>query len=88
MAVASVVASICGIAIGSRSGLGGAVVGAIAGVVAAGVAVFLVNAVLMLLSGILGRNPREIQNGIFALATWGVAVLAILAAVGALIRLY
>ena len=38
-------------------------------------------------SGILGRNPREIQNGIFALATWGVAALAALTAVGALIRL-
>jgi hypothetical protein len=88
MLVASVGASVAGLVIGGRYGAGQAIVGLIAGIGAAAVSVFLVNAVLLGLSRVLGRNPAEIQNGIAALAAWLVAAAAAAVAAGAILRLY
>jgi len=88
MLVASVAASVAGLVIGGRYGAGQAVAGLFLGLGAAAAAVFLLNAALLGLSRVLGRNPAEIQNGIAALAAWLVAAAAAAVAAGAILRLY
>lgn len=88
MTVASIMGSLCGIAIGGRSGVGGAVLGAIVGVVASAALVLVVNAVITIGVRTQGRDPREVGAQISAAATWGVAAIAAAATVGALVGLY
>ena len=88
MLVASVAASVAGLVIGGRYGAGQAAAGILLGIAVAAVAVFLLNAALLGLSRVLGRNPAEIQNGIAALAAWLVAAAAAAVAAGAILRLY
>jgi len=88
MTVASLAGSFAGLLVGARYGTGEAVVGLVVGFMAAAALVFVLNAVLMLLSRLLGRNPAEIENGIAAMAAWGTAGVAILVAAVAALRLY
>ena len=84
MTVASLAASVAGVGIGSHSGLGGALIGLVAGIVCAGVLVFVTNWALIIVTRASGRNPREMENELTTMATWGVAVVAGLVAVAAM----
>ncbi len=88
MVIASVAASVLGAAIGARGGFWTAILGVALGVVAAGLSVFLINWAMMLLVRASGRDPRRLEYRLTTLATWSVASLATLAAVGAAIGLY
>jgi hypothetical protein len=80
MLVASIAASVCGGAIGSRWGIGGVVLGAVAGVVLAAFLVFIVNAVLIMQTRNMGldRHALEERAALFAarIAAIGAAVAA------------
>ncbi len=88
MLAASATGSVAGLLIGARLGALEAVAGLVLGVLAAAVCVFVLNAVLIALSRMLGRNPAEIENGIAATATWVTAALGVALALLVLLRPY
>ena len=80
MALASLAASVAGIALGTPWGAGGIVLGAIAGVVLSALLVFIISTIVILLTRNMHRDPRALEELTSLFAARGVAISAAVAA--------
>lgn len=87
MLVGLVVALPGGIVLGARYGAFGAILGGVLSLVVVFALVPVAIGLLMLLCRLAGMNPRDIEERIALLATWGVAVAATLVTVASILAL-